>query len=266
VTRLAAHRGGALLWPENSLRAFRESLALGVDLLELDVHLSADGHVVVIHDAMLDRTTEATGPVGARTAAELGRVRLRGRDGVVTDERVPMLEEVLALVAPSAAGLLLEVKGPTPQVNVLYERDDGDVHIVPGPEYAGLVDCALALVRTASMLGRVNVMGFSPSVVTRARALEPGVSTTFLVEALHVQYVGARPEDAIAWAARLGATDVGLQHTLASPAVMAAARTAGLRVGVWTVNDEAAMRLVIELGVDVLTSDRPDLARRVLGR
>jgi glycerophosphoryl diester phosphodiesterase len=266
VTRLAAHRGGAGLWPENSLRAFRESLALGVDLLELDVHLSADGRVMVIHDPTLDRTTEARGPVRERTAAELGRVRLRGPDGTVTDERVPTLEDVLSLVAPSGAGLLLEAKGPTPGVNVAYERAGGDVRIAPGPAYPGLVDRTLALVRQASMLGRVNVMGFSPDVVARARALEPGVPTTFLVAAAHVARVDARPEDTVAWAMRLGATDAGLQHTLATPAVMTAARAAGVRVGVWTVNDEPAMRRVIDLGVDVLTSDRPDLARRALGR
>jgi glycerophosphoryl diester phosphodiesterase len=265
VTRLAAHRGGAALWPENSLRAFRESLALGVDLLELDVHLSADGRVVVIHDATLDRTTDATGPVAARTAAELGRVRLRAPDGAVTDERVPTLQAVLELVAPSRAGLLLEVKGPTPGENVVYERDHGEVRITPGPGYAGMIDHALALLEKASMLARANVMGFSPEVVTRTRALAPGVATTFLVAAAHVTQVGARPEDAIAWGARLGATDAGLQHTLASPAVMATARAAGLRVGVWTVNDEGAMRRASGLGVDVLTSDRPDLARRVLG-
>jgi glycerophosphoryl diester phosphodiesterase len=116
------------------------------------------------------------------------------------------------------------------------------------------------------MMGRVNVMGFSPDVVARARALEPGVPTTFLVAAAHVARVDARPEDTVAWAMRLGATDAGLQHTLATPAVMTAARAAGVRVGVWTVNDEPAMRRVIDLGVDVLTSDRPDLARRALGR
>ena len=266
MTRLAAHRGGALLWPENSLRAFFESLALGVDLLELDVHLSKDGRVVVIHDPTLDRTTDGHGPVAERTAAELASVRLRGPDGAVTDERVPTLEDVLALVAPSTAGLLLEVKGPTPGVNVLYERHDTDVRIAPGREYPGLVDRTLALVRQASMLGRVNMMGFSPDVVTRTRALEPGVPTTFLVSAGHVKYVDGRAEDTIAWAVRLGATDAGLQHTLASPAVMAAARAADVRVGVWTVNDAPAMRRVIDLGVDVLTSDRPDLARSALGR
>jgi glycerophosphoryl diester phosphodiesterase len=266
VTRLAAHRGGALLWPENSLRAFRESLALGVDLLELDVHLSADERVVVIHDSTLDRTTDVRGPVAARTAAELGRVRLRGPDGAVTDERVPTLDEVLALAAPAAAGLLLEVKGPAAGVNVVYERRDGEVRISAGPEYAGLVDRTLAVVRRASMLGRVNVMGFSPDVVAQTRALAPGVSTTFLVAAAHVQHVGARPEEAIAWAVGLGATDVGVQHTLASPALITAARAADVRVGVWTVNDEPAMRRVVELGVDVLTTDRPDVGRRVLGR
>ena len=266
MTRLAAHRGGALLWAENSLRAFRESLTLGVDLLELDVHLSRDGRVVVIHDPTLDRTTDGRGPVADHTAAELARVRLRGPDGALTDEGVPTLEDVLALVAPSSAGLLLEVKGPMPGVNVFYERRGTDVRIGPGPEYPGLVDRTLALVRQASMLGRVNVMGFSPEVVTRTRALAPGVPTTFLVSAGHVTYVDGRAEDTIAWAVRLGATDAGLQHTLASSAVVAAARAAGVRVGVWTVNDEPAMRRVIDLGVDVLTSDRPDLARRALGR
>jgi glycerophosphoryl diester phosphodiesterase len=266
VIRLAAHRGGARLWPENSLRAFRESLALGVDLLELDVHLTADGEVVVIHDATLDRTTDGRGAVGERTVAELARVRLRDPDGVVTDERVPMLHEVLTMVTPSRVGLLVEVKGPVAGVNVIYERGDGDARIRPGPAYLGLVAKTLDLLRRASMLERANVMGFSPDVVTETRALEPGVPTTFLVAAAHVRSVDARPEAPSAWAARLGATDLGIQHTLATPDAIAAARRAGLRVGVWTVNDEEAMRRVIAAGVDVLTTDRPDLARRVLGR
>jgi glycerophosphoryl diester phosphodiesterase len=244
VTRLAAHRGGARLWPENSLRAFRESLALGVDLLELDVHLTADGRAAVIHDATLERTTDAAGPVSARTARELARVRLRGPDGALTDEHVPTLEEVLELLAPSRAGLLLEVKGAYPE----------------------LVARAVERVRDASMLDRVNVMGFNPDVVEEARALAPAVATTFLVAAAQVRLAEARAEDAVEWARRLGATDVGLEHTLAGEPVMRAARAAGLRVGVWTVNDEPTMRRVITLGVDVLTTDRPDLGRRVLGR
>jgi glycerophosphoryl diester phosphodiesterase len=122
------------------------------------------------------------------------------------------------------------------------------------------------VVRGAAMLARVNVMGFSPAVVTRTRALAPGVATTLLVAAAHVHLVGARPEDSVDWAVKLGATDLGLDHTLASAPVLAAARAAGLRLGVWTVNDPDAMRRVLELGVDVLTTDRPDLARHALGR
>src|SRR3989442_9715849 len=80
MTRLAAHRGGARLWPENSLRAFRESLALGADLVELDVHLTADGALAVIHDATLRRTTDRLRRRPARPAAELPRARPRGPD------------------------------------------------------------------------------------------------------------------------------------------------------------------------------------------
>lgn len=265
-TRLAAHRGGAALWPENSLRAFRGALALDADLLEFDVHLAADGVPVVIHDANLDRTTEGTGAVGERTAAELARLRLRGPDGAVTEERLPTLDAVLALVGPSRAGLLVEVKGPVPGVNVFYERDGGEVRIEPGPDYPGLVDTTVAALRAARLLGRANLMGFSPDVPRRARELAPEMATTFLVAAPHVALVQAQPADAIAWARRVGATDAGLQHVLVDARVMAAARRDGVRVGVWTVNEEPEMRRLIALGVDVLTSDCPDVALRALGR
>jgi glycerophosphoryl diester phosphodiesterase len=266
TTRLAAHRGGAALWPENSPRAFRGALALGVDLVEFDVHLAADGVPVVIHDATLDRTTEATGPVGALPAAELTRLRLRGPDGALTDERLPTLDDVLALLAPSPAGLLVEIKGPVPGVNVVYHRAGDEVRIEPGPEYPGIVDTTVAALRGAGVLARSNLMGFSPDVARRARELAPGTPATLLVAGLHVHLAQARPADAIAWARRVGATDAGLQHTLVDAEVMAAARRAGVRVGAWTVNEEPEMRRLIALGVDVLTSDLPDLARRALGR
>ena len=80
-TDIASHRGGAFLWPENSALAFRQALVLPAEQLELDVHLSADGAVVVIHDATLDRTTDSTGPVRARTLAELRQVRVKGTGG-----------------------------------------------------------------------------------------------------------------------------------------------------------------------------------------
>lgn len=266
MTRVAAHRGGALLWPENSLHAFRQALALGCDFLELDVHLTSDGEVAVIHDATLDRTSEGAGPVVTAQAAALRRLRLRGPDGGLTDEHVPLLEEVLALVAPSPAALLVEVKGPAPGVEVRYRRAGGRASAVPGERYEGLEETVIAALGRARFLERATLMAFNPDVLTRVRARLPRQRTTLLVDADHVAQAGARPEETIDWALAVGATDVGLEHTLASETVVRAARAAGVLLSVWTVNDEPTMRRLAALGVDVLTSDRPDLALRVVRR
>lgn len=101
---IAGHRGAMGLEPENTMRAFRRAVELGVDEIELDVHLSADGELVVIHDTTLDRTTDGSGPVGERTVAELSR--LDAGDG----ERIPMLRDVLN--GFPAVALQLEVKAP----------------------------------------------------------------------------------------------------------------------------------------------------------
>jgi glycerophosphoryl diester phosphodiesterase len=263
---LAAHRGGAALWPENSLLAFRNAIALGSDLLEFDVHPTADGAIAVIHDATLDRTTDAAGPVARRGAAQLARVRLKGPDGVLTDERVPLLDEVLALAAPSSAALLVEVKGPATGFGVRWERRDSRAAPVPGPRYEGLEEALLATLARAGLARRATIMAFNPDVVARVRALAPGQRVALLAAARHVEQAGARPEDTVEWAVRWEATDLGLQHTLVSARVVAAARAAGLVLGVWTANDAAAIRRLVDLGVDLITSDRPDLLKRLLGR
>src|SRR6266536_3100082 len=101
MARYVAHRGGAARWPENSLTAFRGAIAAGARLLELDVHLTADGDVAVIHDPTLERTTSGTGSLARCIVADLRRARLRGADGALTDDCVPTLGEVLALAAPA---------------------------------------------------------------------------------------------------------------------------------------------------------------------
>lgn len=266
AVRVAAHRGGALLWPENSLLAFRNALALGADLLELDVHLAADGGVAVVHDPTVDRTTDGTGAVSALSTAELRRLRLRGPDGAVTPERLPMLEDVLPVVAGSRAGLLLEVKGPEPGLGVVRERRDGRVHVLPGPVYEGLEGRLVAALGRTGLRERTAIMSANPKVLERIRALDDRQRLTLLVAAVHVELAQARPEDVVEWAVAAGAADVGVQHTLATEGVVAAARAASVSIGVWTANDEPTLRRMAALGVDVITSDRPDLALRVLGR
>lgn len=260
--RIAAHRGGAGLWPENSLAAFAGALALGIDLLELDVHLSADDEIVVIHDPALERTTEGTGAVRSWEAAALRRLRLRGADGALTDERVPVLDDVLALAGPAGAEILLELKGPS--FSVRYARDRcEELEIVPGPLYDGLEERVLARLAAASMTERTNVMAFNPAVITRVRALAPSQRTTLLVGRSQVEGAGARAADTAEWARRLGVTHLGLAHALTDADVVARARARGLALTVWTPNDESELRRMLALGVDIITTDHPGLALRI---
>src|SRR5256885_1832099 len=136
-----AHRGGAALAPENTIEAFDNGLALGADGLELDVHLSRDGRVVVHHDATLDRTTALTGAVAARSAAELAAAR------------VPLLEDVLARYRD--ARIIIELK-------------------VNSPELASGV---AEVVRRAGAADRVCAGSFGLRVVRAIRAIEPAMAT-----------------------------------------------------------------------------------------
>ncbi|MGH7325254.1 MAG: glycerophosphodiester phosphodiesterase, partial [Candidatus Rokuibacteriota bacterium] len=210
--RYVVHRGGAALWPENSLLAFRSAIALGARLLEFDVHLTADGDAAVIHDPTLDRTTNASGPVAGRTAAELQRVRLKGLDGALTDEWVPTLGEVLALAGPAAVTLLIEIKTPGPAVR--YERRGSRVECAPGPRYPGLEKRVVEALADAGVAGRSFIMAFNPAVLTEVHALSPTTSTALLVDRHHLEAAAAPAAEAVRWAAAARASVLGLHYTL----------------------------------------------------
>jgi glycerophosphoryl diester phosphodiesterase len=256
MARFVAHRGGAARWPENSLTAFRGALAGGAKLVELDVHLTADGTVAVIHDPTLDRTTDATGAVGQCTAADLRRARLRAGDGTLTDDCVPTLDDVLAIAAPAGAGLLIEVKTPGPAVT--YERRGDTVVRVSGSRYDGLEAKVLQAIRAAGCADRCVLMAFNPAVLTEVRRLAPAQPTTLLVDR-HVSDVGVPPLEAVGWAREAGVTFLGLHHSLCDAEVVAAAHQAGIAVGVFTVNEPATRDRLLAAGVDVIITDRPEL-------
>jgi glycerophosphoryl diester phosphodiesterase len=249
ATRVAAHRGGAALWPENSLLAFRQALALGVDALEFDLHLTADGELVVVHDPTLERTSTGAGRVRDLKLADLAGVRLKTREGAVTDEPIPTFPQVLDLASKGSAELLPEIK-----VDANRQR------------YDGIEEKALALLRARGLLSRATVQAFQPETIRRLRQLEPSVRTMLLVARGDVERDRARPAEAVRRAHALGATDLGMNHRLIDADVMTAARAAGIRVSAWTVNEEPDLRRMIDLGVDVVMSDRPDLAKRLTGR
>jgi glycerophosphoryl diester phosphodiesterase len=247
ATLLAAHRGGSLLWPENSLLAFRNALALGADFIEFDVHLSRDGEVMVIHDATLDRTTTGSGPVRDRTVAELKALRLRDRSGAVTPETVPTLEEVVKVAAEAKRRMLLEIK-----VDASRAR------------YPGVEEKVLAILDRHAMTASTVVMSFEAPTWRRVRELRPDVATCALYSSRTLGHSSLTAElDALREA---GVRFIGVEHTVVDAAAVAEAQRAGVGLGAWTVNDPADMKRVIGTGVTILITDQPDVAKTLLKR
>jgi len=243
----AAHRGGAALWPENSLLAFGNALGLGVDYLELDVHLSRDGEVMVIHDATLERTTTGRGPVRERTAAELGTLRLKDRSGAVTEEPVPTLDQVVALAAAGKRQMLLEIKTDEQR-----------------RRYPGIEEKVFAVLDRHRFTPFAIVMAFEGETWRRLRQLRPDTRTGALYSARALPTPAIEPE--LQALRQAGVVFVGLEQRTVTADVARQARLAGLTLGVWTVNERAAIARFIEQGVGVVITDRPDLAKELLGR
>ena len=250
VTKFAAHRGGALLWPENSLLAFRNAAeTLGADFLEFDVHLSKDDEVVVIHDPTLERTTNGRGLVRAHTLAELGALRLRDRTGALTDEPVPSLDDVVALAMRTHRQMLLEIK--------VDDREH---------RYPGIEERVFEVLDRRGAVGATVVMSFERDTWKRVRALRPEARACALYSRRTLGDLGSTLRAEMEQAQRAGVTMLGLHQNLVDADAVELVHQAGMILGVWTVNEAAEIRRFIGLGVDVVITDRPDLAKTVLGR
>src|SRR3954464_13100676 len=241
-----AHRGGAALRPENTIASFDYGLSLGADGLEFDVRLSRDGVVVVHHDATLERTTNAAGPVSSLTADELARVDaahwFTPQSGSFPYREqghgVPRLGQVLSRYP--GVPLIIELKANDPE---LARRVIEDVHA------AGAAD-------------RVALGSFGWRALRAARHLEPliptGASREEVRLALYRSWVrwplGKAAYREFQVPERSGPTRIVSRRFIAH------AQRAGLAVKVWTVNDPADMRRLLDWGVDALITDRPDLA------
>ena len=243
----AAHRGGAALWPENSLLAFGNAVALGADYLELDVHLSRDGEIVVIHDPTLDRTTTGSGPVRERTAAELRALRLKDRAGAVTAEPIPTLDEVVALAAAGRRQMLLEIKTDEQR-----------------RRYPGIEEKVFELLDRHRFTPFAIVMSFEAETWRRLRQLRPDARAGALYSPRMLPASGVELE--LQSLRQAGVAFVGLDQRLVNADVARQARLAGLTLGVWTVNEREAIERFVGQGVGIVITDRPDLAKATLGR
>jgi glycerophosphoryl diester phosphodiesterase len=247
ATLLAAHRGGSLLWPENSLLAFRNALALGADFIEFDVHLSRDGEVMVIHDATLYRTTTGAGPVRDHSVAELKAFRLKDRSGTVTAETVPTLDEVVEVAAQAKRRMLLEIK-----------VDAGKAR------YPGIEEKVLAILDRHAMTASTVVMSFEAPTWRRVRELRPEVATCALYSARALARSSLSAELDTLRAA--GVRFIGVEHTVVDAAAVKQAQEAGIGLGAWTVNNPADMQRMIGAAVTILITDQPDVAKTLLNR
>jgi glycerophosphoryl diester phosphodiesterase len=243
VTLIASHRGGALQWPENSPTAFRNTAALPVDQVEFDIHPTADGEIVVIHDATLNRTTSGAGPVAARSLAELRALTLTG----TVDDRIMTLAEFCALFAPTGITLRMEVK------------PDHDHR-----PYPGLLVQALGVLDAAGLRARTVVTGFQVATVAEAVVLPGLAGAIWLVAPVVQDDIGLAA--VVAVAAAHGVRNVGIRQNRLDGDVLAVLRGHGLGVGAWAVNDEDAIRRMLALGVDVFTTDVPTTALALGGR
>ena len=236
------HRGASTRLPENTLASFRAALEAGAGALELDVRVTRDGHPVVMHDATVDRTTDGFGTVRGMTLEAMRRLNA-GLPG----QKVPTLREVFEEFPDAAVNL--DIK-------------DWDL---PGAEKA-----VLGVLREVGAAGRVLVASADNGVLRRFRRAAGGEF-----------YTGAsRREIAVFYAMSLLRLEclvrpayVALQVPvyygplrLLTPRFVRAARCVGVRVDVWTVNDPARMREVLDLGADAVITDRPEELAKVLAR
>jgi len=244
---LFAHRGASGRLPENTLEAFRAGLDDGAERLELDVHATADGHVVVLHDASLERTTDGHGPVAAMRLAALRRLdagcRFVAADGDRPYRgraiRVPTLAELLE--ACPGVPLNIEIKQEEPAIEeaVLAVLDRYDARAA-----------TLLAAEEATIMTRIRAA--APDMLTSASAAE---AADFVFRVREGRLADFRP----AFVALQVPPEYG-GVAVVTPELVEAAHALGVEVHVWTINERAEMDRLLVLCVDAIMTDVPALA------
>ena len=231
-----AHRGDSAHRPENTLVSFAGALEAGAEIVELDVQLTADGHVVVLHDPTLDRTTTGRGDVRRLTLAEIRAVSAGYPDRFGTayaGERVPTLGEVLALLRDRARALV--------EIKTESVTDDAE----------GGVEARVAdEVRRASMAGDVALISFDHRAVLRLQALAPAIPRGQLFGRCTV-------DEVLAQAGEAGCEIVMPHKGQISDALAQRVHEAGLKLATWVVDEPAELKLLARFGLYGVGSNRP---------
>ena len=230
-----AHRGASAYEPENTLRAFEQAIEMGATMLELDVHLSQDGHPVVVHDADLSRTANGNGRV-----RDVSLEQIKSFD-VGQGERIPTLFEAIELVR-GRAELYIELKGQR----------------TPGP--------VVKTLQAASFTDQVIVGSFYPWLPQRIKFLSPAIRTSVLIGQEH------RQADSVEWSLAVEADYVHLcwenassaPYKLLAPAMLSDIRQHGLGIILWHEERPSELRELVKFDVDGICTDTPDVLSAIL--
>ena len=242
-----AHRGGAQLAPENTFAAFLNALTMPIDAIELDVHMSRDGHVVVFHDNHVHKRTKGSGNLLDLDLAYLRRLDAAARHpgGWPEPQQIPTLSEVLEL-AKGRAQVYIEIK--TSKRRQTYAP------------YPYIAEKVVEMVHLAGMLDQVLVISFDWMILPVFKTLEPTIETGMIVSN---KVWNPRTRDGIQnlvdKAGEYECEWINMDHKLFTSEMPQTLHSSGLKLGLWTVNAEADILHFAAAGVDSLTSDRPDL-------
>lgn len=222
-----AHRGASAHEPENTLRSFRRALELGATAIEFDVRKTRDGHLVVMHDETVDRTTNGKGRVSVMALSEL-----RSLDAGL-GERVPTFEEAIEMIGGKAL-LVVEIK------------------------VRGLWADVVQTLRKEGSLGQALIISFLAEEIAELKRAVPEVKAGVL-------FRGA-PREAIGRASAAKADVAGFRHDALSSEIVRDAHTAGLRLLTWTVDNPEIARAVASRGVSYIAANAPDRILPAVGK
>jgi glycerophosphoryl diester phosphodiesterase len=232
-----AHRGASCVAPENTIEAYSLARDLGADGIELDVHLSKDGELIVAHDETVDRCSSGTGRIIDMTIKEIKQLDFSNHKAGYRGSRVPTLAEVYEFIKPTNMTVNIELKTGI----VLYE---------------GIEEKCVKLARDVGMSGRVFYSSFNHYSLMLLKSLEANARIAPLYQEALVE-----PWQ---YAVRIGAQAIHpFYPTMATPDIMVKLAETGVLCNPWTVDDEKALGWMFQLGVNAVITNNPDLAVRV---
>jgi len=224
-----AHRGGANLGNENTLSCLTAGLSVGCDMVEIDVHLTKDGELVVCHDPSIDRTTDGTGKIEDLTLAEIRSFHIKdSKTGEVTEETIPTLKEVLDLVYCEGS-ILIEIKKKKNQ-------------------YPGIEQKVVDAIRTRESERWTVVQSFNDSVLNEMHSIAPDIR----LQKLTVLPFGYNKCDFV--------EAVNILVNFASKGFIKKVHDSGKMVGVWTINEPSQVEKLLnsEDPIDIVITNSPD--------